>query len=322
MPKITTSEGFQSQSATTPSYTDTTYTSTADTYTEPSSDRSDLQTVEDNTLSTPRPARRATPTIQDQTVPLVIFVGPPASGKSMILVRLAKYLRNQGYGISTDPTFLNTDEYQRDCAEFNNKLNTVEALDGTVKFLLVDVYHNNTLIAKLLEAPGEDFYTTDPQKIKAGYNSRVEPYLATIMTSQNQKTYVTLLDLDSVISFRNDQYHRDSYMQRFINFFLPAINLKRDRIVLLYNKIDKTHFGSINGCHDIKNARKDAEIYYKPLFSRLKGGLFNLDLFAFKTFCTGMFSKNIDNNGKEFQTYNVADDIYPQELWKEITRRW
>lgn len=273
--------------------------------------------------TTPTPAGMfATPTIVDTTVPVVVFVGPPSSGKSMILVRLAKYLRNKGYTIATDPTFLNTPEYQRDCQEFHDKLNTVVALDGSVKFLLVNVYQNGRVVAKLLEAPGEDFYTTDPEKIRQGKNMRVEPYLATIMTSTNPKSYVTLLDLDSEISFRNDQYHRDSYAQRFLTHFLPAINLDRDRIVLLYNKIDKTMFGSINGCHDPKGARKDAEIYYKQIFAKLKGGLFNLEQFAFKTFCTGMFAKQTDNFGKEYQTYNVADDKYPRELWKEIIKKF
>ena len=32
-------------------------------------------------------------------VPVVVFVGPPSSGKSMILVRLAKFLRNQGFTV-------------------------------------------------------------------------------------------------------------------------------------------------------------------------------------------------------------------------------
>ena len=37
----------------------------------------------------------ATPTIVNDKVPVVAFVGPPSSGKSMILVRLAKYLRER-----------------------------------------------------------------------------------------------------------------------------------------------------------------------------------------------------------------------------------
>lgn len=267
--------------------------------------------------------RTATPTIVNTKVPIVVFVGPPTSGKSMILVRLAKFLRNEGYTIETDPTFLNTQKYQDDCTEFNHKLNTCIALDGSVKFLLVTIKDKTGKeIAKLLEAPGEDFYTTDPEKIKAGKNMRVEPYLATIMTSNNPKSYVMLLDLDSEVSFRNDSYHRDSYAQRFLNYFLPAINLNRDRIVLLYNKIDKTAFGTINGCSNPREARKDSEIYYKQIFARIKGGLFNLEQFAFKTFCTGMFSGQLDEAGNRYQIYNVASDTYPRDLWREIVKKW
>lgn len=265
----------------------------------------------------------ATPKIHNNTVPVVVFMGPPASGKSMILVRLAKFLRNEGYTIDTDRTFLATEDYQRACKQFKDKLCTNIALDGSVEFLLVTVKDKSGKeIAKLLEAPGEDFYTTDPEKIKNGENTRVKPYLATIMTSTNPKSYVMLLDLDSEVSFRINENHKDMYAQRFLDCFLPAINLKRDRIVLLYNKIDTTSFGTINGCHNPKGAREDAEIYYRQIFSTLRGGFFNLEQFAFKTFCTGMFAKQTDSFGKEFQTYNVADDIYPRELWKEIIKKW
>ena len=267
----------------------------------------------------------ATPTIVNQTVPIVVFLGPPSSGKSMILVRLAKFLRSQGYTIQTDPTFLNTAQYQQDCFDFQNALNTTTALQGTVKFLLVKVYDKNGVeVAKLLEAPGEDFYTTDPAKIKAGKNNMVEPYLAAIMVSNNPKSYVTLLDLDSDTSFRIDGYHRQSYEQRFLSHFYPAINKNRDRINLLYNKIDMTPLGDINGCNNPKGARDDAKLYYPSLFSSMKVTKFmmTVDNFSFKTFCTGMFSKQTDNFGNTYKTYNIASDVYQRELWKEITNKW
>lgn len=290
--------------------------------------------VESNTYSAPTtlPDQKekgspiATPTIVNPNVPVVVFVGPPSSGKSMILVRLAKYLRSKGYTIQTDSTFLNTEDYQRDCEEFSHKLNTNIALRGSVKFLLVKVFDHGREVAKLLEAPGEDFYTTDPVKIEKGKNNRIEPYLATIMASRNPKSYVVLLDLDSDICFRNDSYHRQSYSQRFLDYFYPNIDVRRDRIVLLYNKIDVTPFGTINGCTDPNGAKADAKMFYPQLFATMRvrsfGGFVTTDNFVFKTFCTGMFSKQIDNNGKKYQTYNEAQDIYPQELWKEITKRW
>lgn len=266
----------------------------------------------------------AVPTIVNQTVPLVVFVGPPSSGKSMILVRLAKFLRTQGYTIKTDPTFLNTPKYQQDCEEFEDSLNTTVALPGTVKFLLVDVYKNGNLIGKLLEAPGEDFYTTDPQKNKDGKNQRIEPYLATIMTSSNPKSYVTLLDLDSETSFRRDGYHRQSYEQRFLTHFYPAINKNRDKIILLYNKIDVTPFGDINGCNNPTGALKDAKLFYPAWFASMKVTKFMITVenFTFKTFCTGMFANQLDNMGRPYKTYNMASDVFPRELWKEIASKW
>lgn len=266
----------------------------------------------------------ATPTIVNYKVPVIVFVGPPSSGKSMILVRIAKYLRSQGYTIKTDPTFLNTAKYQQDCIDFENSLNTTIALPGTVKFLLVDVYRNGIQVAKLLEAPGEDFYTTD--KNQAAKNSRIEAYLATIMASNNPKSYVMLLDLDSDISFRRDRYHRDSYSQRFLNYFYPAINKNRDKIILLYNKIDVTPFGDINGCNNVSAARDDAKLYYKDLFASMRvqklGGFMQVDNFSFLTFCTGMFSSETDNFGNSFKVYTMASDVYPRDLWKAITSKW
>ena len=265
-----------------------------------------------------------TPTIVNSKVPVVVFVGPPSSGKSMILVRLAKYLRSQGYTIKTDPTFLNTVQYQRDCENFETCLNTTIALPGSVKYLLVSVFHKGIEVAKMLEAPGEDFYTS--VKDPSSKNSRIEAYLATIMTSNNPKSYVTLLDLDSDISFRRDGYHRDSYSVRFLNYFYPAINTRRDKIILLYNKIDLTPFGSINGCHNPSGAREDAKMYYPQLFSTMRvsklGGFMQVDNFTFLTFCTGMFSKETDEFGNTYKVYTQAADVYPQELWKEITSKW
>ncbi|MBR1787140.1 MAG: hypothetical protein IJ756_08305 [Paludibacteraceae bacterium] len=287
------------------------------------------QSVE-TTTSTPEQQENIASRIQvnqivNQGVPIVVFVGPPASGKSMILVRLAKYLRTQGYTIRTDETFLNTEQYRNDCAEFNDKLNTNVALDGTVKYLLINVYKEGTEIAKLLEAPGEDFYDTDPTTARKN-NNRVLPYLATIMTSANPKSYVMLLDLDSKVSFRNNSYHRDSYTDRFLKHFYPNIHGRRDRIILLYNKIDLTPFGTIHECRDEKAARHDAELYYPQLFATMKvkkfGGFATMDNFVFKTFCTGMFADEVDDHGKNIQTYNIANEIYPQILWQEITRKW
>ena len=49
-------------------------------------------------------------TIADGKAPLVILFGPPACGKTMTLVRLARYLNKQGYKISPIKTFRPSDD--------------------------------------------------------------------------------------------------------------------------------------------------------------------------------------------------------------------
>lgn len=267
------------------------------------------------------------PSIVDQKTPIVVFVGPPASGKSMILVRIAKYLREMGFTIKADRTFINTEKYREGCTKFENLLDTNIALDGTVEYLLVDVRDKDgNNVAKLLEAPGEHFYDTKNEGINSN-NTTVQGYLSKIMTSNNPKTYVALLDLDSDISFRNNGTHRNRYTTRLLNTFYFQIHQDRDRFVLLYNKVDEPGFGTIHGISDAKKkqARKDAEMYYPTLFNTMKVTklvFFTMDDFAFQTFCTGKYTKVTDDNGNEYKQYDISNNSYPRDLWMDIIRKW
>ncbi len=284
---------------------------------------SNEQREEIKTTTSPiSPTPPSLPTIANQEVPIVVFVGPPASGKSMVLVRLAKYLRNVGYKIEPDNTLLNTKQYQDGCEEFKDKLSTNVALSGTVKYLLVSIWdRDGNEVAKLLEAPGEHFYDpTNP------HSTTVEPYLSTIVASNNPKIYVVMLDLDSPLPFRvgANQVHCSNYSTRWLNQFYSNIEYNRDKVILLYNKIDLTNFGNIHEA-DEKKARSDAERYYAPMFEHMKRsflGLFQLDDFDFLTFCTGIFSKTTDDYGNVIYPYNIASDVYPKKLWEKIISRF
>ncbi len=272
-------------------------------------------------VPSPKAAGFVAPTINDYKSPIVVFVGPAASGKSMILVRLAKYLRNRGFIIEPDTSFVGTNQYVQDCAEFKSKLSTDIALDGTVKHLLVSVRDKErNKIAQLLEAPGEDFF--NPKEP----TNPIPPYLNTIMASQNRKTYVIILDLDSKFSLRNHQKERGLYAQRLIEQIYPNIHKKRDRIILLYNKIDMTGFATIHGMKNLTAAKEDSVQLYPMVYNSMKkkffGGLIELDDFVFKPFCTGVYTDQTDQNGNAFQTYVPADDCYPKDLWQEIIRKW
>ena len=46
-----------------------------------------------------------TVTIADHDTPIVVLYGPPACGKTMTLVRLARYLKDKGYQVVPDNSF-------------------------------------------------------------------------------------------------------------------------------------------------------------------------------------------------------------------------
>ena len=86
--------------------------------------------------------------VSDRRSPIVMLFGPRSSGKSMTLVRLARYLRDKGYTISTDFTFKSIPDYHEKCDRFMEYLDTKDALPGTAytDFLLLKVsLHGRTV---------------------------------------------------------------------------------------------------------------------------------------------------------------------------------
>ena len=88
-------------------------------------------------------------TIADPKAPLVVLFGPPACGKTMTLVRLARFLNKRGYKISPIRTFRSNDDqnYVEICKpeNFSKIINSPDAANSTanVSFMLVEVIKNH-----------------------------------------------------------------------------------------------------------------------------------------------------------------------------------
>ena len=97
-------------------------------------------------------------TIADKDAPIVVLFGPPACGKTMTLVRLTRYLRENGYTITPIRTFRPTydSNYSEICDNFDVMMNQDDAAASTSKisFMLVKVSKNGRTICQILEAPG------------------------------------------------------------------------------------------------------------------------------------------------------------------------
>ena len=86
-------------------------------------------------------------TITNKECPLVILFGPPSCGKTMTLVRLARYIKEKsGYAVSPEKSFRPSDDknYIRLCDDFNKAMNSDNAADSTnrISFMLIKIERN------------------------------------------------------------------------------------------------------------------------------------------------------------------------------------
>lgn len=263
--------------------------------------------------------------ITDTRTPIIIVVGPATSGKSMIMVRIGKYLHKQGYKIEPDFSYLNTAKYVQDCKDFMSCVDSNNAMPGSVTDLLIQIKDaSGTKVAQYLEAPGEVYFNP------ANPVAQPPQYLQQICSGNvpNKKVFIYLMDFDSSVeihkSFRADANMRNLYANRLIDVFKPLAQPK-DKFILLYNKLDKTGYGTIHKIINKSGAELEARQNYGYVFNGLKkkilGGFVTYDDFKFMVFSTGSYSDDVDEEGNSIQHYNISADIYPQLLWNEIIRK-
>lgn len=263
------------------------------------------------------------PQIPGGSAPFIVLCGPPASGKSMVLKSLASYLYQSGtgYSIKANRTLLNSAKYQDDCEYFDSIIGDPNTkMPNTVDYLLADIFdkHGNVK-AHFLEAPGEDFFSLMGQANEP--NIPFKGYLDKIAQVDIQKPrkviYIILLDLDSDTSFRNNQMLRQKYEQKMTKLYNTYVLNHPSKVVLLYNKVDIPMGGlwaNANGCFNKEAILKDAKRNYPNLFFSRKFLFWEIEDFAFQTYCTGSYPLE--------GGYTASGPAYPSALWKEIVKQW
>lgn len=269
----------------------------------------------------PRPATdpsSITVRVGDSTAPIILLFGAPSSGKTMTLVRLARYLRSKGYSISVDPQFVTKKvwEYEENSAKFNKMLGTTKALKGTGRndFLFIRVCDKfGTLKCQILEGAGEDYFPS------SGDNRAQLPfpsYMTGIFNTSNKKIWMFLTEPDWKVELDD----RDEYVQRIAYCKSQFFHPKRDKSIILYNKIDsKPEFLGGPGVVHIKNAKKYCNNEYSGLFQIFKNPspwpLAKEYLCEFVPFSTGTYGESKPNTDAH---YDLSHDSYPAKLWSVI----
>ncbi|MBO5829520.1 MAG: ATP-binding protein [Paludibacteraceae bacterium] len=288
--------------------------------TSPSTSGDEAQTIKGLSKEEYNDPNQIRVTIADPNAPLVILFGPPACGKTMTLVRLARFLNKRGYKISPIRTFRPNDDqnYIEICKpeNFSKIINSPDAANSTanVSFMLVEVVKNGKRLCQILEAPGEYYFNpNDP-------NAPFPSYVNTIIACGNRKLWAIMVEPD----WKNTE-DRIAYVGK-INELSRQMDV-RDKTIFIFNKIDKTNFTRKKGQINIPQARVEISNLYPGIFAMFKNqnpitSLWKDYLCGFVPFQTGTYTitTKTDSNGNVISNYQEGPDNYPQMLWDEIQK--
>ena len=251
--------------------------------------------------------------IADKNAPIIMLFGPRSSGKSMTLVRLSRYLRDNQYTIVVDDTFKSDRKYKEKCKKFLNDLNTTKALSGNAytDFLLVKVVKHGRTICQFLEAPGEHYF--DPEAIDA---SNFPPYTTEIIRNlRNRKIWAFITEAKWEVGHKT----KVAYVDRIRNCKNMLMH-STDRCIILYNKIDQKKELFEDGQIHLGPAENEMRQEYEGLARVFKNNnpitsLWRTYNYKFVPFCTGYYFKD-----KGELKYKKSEDLYPKLLWDALMK--
>lgn len=252
--------------------------------------------------------------IADKSTPVVLLVGPPASGKTMMLVRLTRWLKDREYTITPIRTFRPSgDTYQKICDDFNRMVKSDEAAAGTnvISFMLVDVSYNSHSICQILEAPGEHYH--NPYSPESDF----PPYIHKIIqTIPNRKVFVILTDAD--YKLQKDEESRKLYVDKIRR--IRRLASPRDRFIVVFNKVDLTDYTLENDHYNKREAYRAVRNLYPGIFEVFENKhpitrFFKPSNASFVAFKSGVFTTSSDGKSVSF---TPSADGYAEELWKQL----
>lgn len=251
--------------------------------------------------------------------PFAILFGPPNCGKTMTLIRLSRYLRDCGFRMNANRTFRNASDtnYEQLRNNFPDYLNNPQGLAarGTalLDFVLVDVIDNKgNRVLKILEAPGEHYFDpTNPNN-----QSEFPRYITELINdSKNSKIWIIVLEPNWGTTEK-----RRAYVDRIKSLSRRLPNSRSRKVVILYNKIDKTELEKSVSVANRRALMEEIDVQYPGLRKIFKNEIPIIQLFKpyyceFVPFSTGTFLKT--ENGL---AYVPSSNSYPKQLWNVLKR--
>lgn len=251
-------------------------------------------------------------TISDTSAPVIVLFGPASCGKTMTMVRLARYLQGQGYLLIPDRTFRPSydQNYKNLCDNFSSIVNSNDAASRTdnISFFLVKVVKDGKTICQILEGPGELYF--NPNKATQEWPTYVH-YL--LNSTQLRKVVIPFVEPNF-----GDVGTRRNYVSTLNQL---KMSTDKQKYVFLYNKIDKTPFVIAPGKVHINHAMHQVRMDYPDIFARFMNtnpitSLWRPNNFDFVPFQTGTYTQSSSGS----LAYIQGSDRYPQILWETLLR--
>ena len=251
--------------------------------------------------------------IADKNTPIVMLMGPAAVGKTMTLVRLVRYLIEQGYSVQPDRNFRPTSDigYGKLCDSFQELVNSAYAANGTSRFdcMLIKIIDRiGRCVLQIVDVAGEFYYDESD-------STPLPPFLLQILHSSNPFIWVVMIE-----PYWRDSFHRIKNVEK-IRDFKQHFFRAEDKVILVCNKADKLPF-----FHE-----KD-KIAFNPFLNLIREEypgmveifenanpitkLFRKYNCSIVPFSTGTYTLSL--NGR--MTYFPSSPYFPYTLWKELTK--
>ncbi len=253
------------------------------------------------------------PRLNSINKPLIILVGSKSTGKTVTLLRLAKFLKKNGnFKVLPNEDFRTDNDYPEACEKFQELLNSRDyAPDPTapINFLLVDIYKDNKLIYHILEAPGEHFFSDQNP-----YDNSNRAYFASLFSKDIQKILVFIFEKNML----KDDAMQSAYSDRLSSFVSMIKPKNNDRLIFMLNKVDKM---PVQQKGTVDEAEVKKYIYDNENYNSLKNAILNvkgLDPVKFIPFSNGTFS----DIGDDKQSWVLSNDDYPSKLWSLIIKKY
>lgn len=250
--------------------------------------------------------------IIDKQTPIVILYGPRASGKTMVMFRLFRYLESRDCHILPDLTFRPSFDvhYNHDCNCFHEMMYN-DRMVSHINWILAKVVNNKREgLCQVLKLPGIHCFDE---------SCDFEPpaYFKFISETPNKKVWIIFFEEDWSSSQLRELY------SRVVTSLDSKLIKKQDKILLLFSKIDKRRerFKTC-GRPDTISFIKVMKSLYPNIFEQyayktwIKKVVFGPYRFKPILFTSGVFNRTTD--GREVWT--PESDWYCKQLWKNIIK--